>query len=211
MRKTTQVPYRLQPVNAVSIGHAPPPCVDCIFWQTREGRTTDKKRWAERVEDEWGAWGTLYFAEDDRLVGFIQFGPSESFPRGRDLPAGPPSEDAVLIACAYLVDLASPWVMQSLFLSVIGEARDRGVRAIETFGYRYPEGESSYERFLTHRTIFPSDFLADFGFRPVRWEGSVALGRLELGGLQPVVEGKRARVVRKVKEAFVPAPVPQRP
>jgi hypothetical protein len=102
-------------------------------------------------------------------------------------------------------------VLQSLFLSVIGEARDRGVKAIETFGYRYPEGESAYERFVVHRTIFPADFLADFGFYPVRWEGEVALARLELGGLQPVEEGRSARVWRKVKEAFVPAPVPERP
>jgi hypothetical protein len=205
------VAYRLHPVNTVSIRHAPPPCVDCVFWQTRRRRTTDKARWAEKVEDEWGAWGTLYFAEDDRLLGFIQSAPVEHFPRAQELPAGPPSEDAVLITCAYLVDLSAPWVMQSLFLSVIGEARDRGVKAIETFGYRYAEGESGYERFFVHRTIFPSDFLADFGFYPVRWSGRVALARLELGGLQPATEGTRARVLRKVKEAFTPAPVPQRP
>jgi hypothetical protein len=39
----------------------------------------------------------------------------------------------------------------------------------------------------------------------------VELVRLELGGLAPVVEGKRSRVLRVVKEAFAPAPVPQRP
>ena len=205
------MPYRLHPVDSVSIAHAPPPCVECVFWQTREGRSTEKKRWADRIEDEWGAWGTLYYGDGDRLLGFIQFGPAEHFPRAQELPAGPPANDAVLIACAYLVDLSSPWVMQSLFLSVIGEARDRGVKAIETFGYRYPEGESGYERFFVHRTIFPSDFLVDFGFYPVRWEGRVALARLELGGLQPVEEGRRAKVWRQVKEAFVPAPVPQRP
>ena len=95
---------------------------------------------------------------------------------------------------------------------MIGEARDRGVKAIETFGYRYPEGESAYERFFVHRTIFPSDFLADFGFTPIRWSGQVALARLELAGLQPVEEGPPARVLRRVKEAFAPAPpVPQRP
>ena len=205
------MPYRLHPVTGVSIRHAPAPCIECVFWQTRAGRHTDKARWAEKVEDEWGAWGTLYFDEGDRLLGFLQSAPAEFFPRGHDLPAGPPSPDAVVIACAYLVDLSAPWVVQSLFLSVIGEARDRGVKAIETFAYRYPEGESGYERFFVHRTIFPSDFLADFGFYPVRWDGSVALARLELGGLQPVAEGKRARVLRQVKEAFVPAPVPQRP
>jgi hypothetical protein len=127
------------------------------------------------------------------------------------MPAGPPSDDAVLITCAYLVDPTAPWAIQSLFLSVIGEARDRKAKAIETFAYRYPEGESPYERFLVHRTIFPSDFLGDLGFYPVRWDGDVALARLELGGLQPMAEGATALVWRRVKDVLTPAPVPQRP
>src|ERR671916_810242 len=178
------MPYRLHPVNSVSITQAPSPCVECVFWQTRPHRSREKAKWAA---------------------------PAEYFSRAQHLPAGPPTPDAVLITCAYLVDVSSPWVVQSLFLSVIAEARDRGMKAIETFGYRYPEGESGYERFFVHRTIFPTDFLADFGFYPVRWEGQVALARLELGGLQPVLEGRREAVLRKVKEAFVPAPVPERP
>jgi hypothetical protein len=205
------VAYRLQPVTGATIAHAPPPCVGCVFWQTRGHRSAPKGRWAERIEEEWGAWGTLYVGDGDRLLGFMQYGPAGHFPRADELPAGPPSPDAVLITCAYLVDLSSPWVMQSLFLSVIGEARDRGVKAIEAFGYAYPEGESAYERFVVHRTIFPADFLADFGFTPVRHEGRVELARLELGGLVPVAEGRGARAWRRVKEAFVPAPVPQRP
>ena len=203
--------YRLTPVTRASLEGAPPVCVGCVFWQSRRGRSVAKDRWAERVEEDWGAWGTLYYAEGDRLLGFVQYGPSGQFPRAAELPAGPPSPDTVLVTCAYLVDRSTPWVLQSLFLAAIGEARDRGVKAIETFGYRYPEGETSYERFLVHRTVFPSDFLADFGFRAVRWEGEVCLARLELGGLQPVEEGLTARAWRKVKEALVPAPVPQRP
>jgi len=202
--------YRLHPLTQVSLAHAPPPCVGCVFWQTGGRRSAAKGRWADRVEEDWGAWGTLYYG-DERLLGAMQFAPSEYFPRAQELPAGPPSADAILITCAYLVDLQTPWVMQSLFLSAIGEARDRGVKAIETFGYRYPEKTDGYERFVVHRTIFPTDFLADFGFRPLRWEGPVALARLELGGLQPVLEGSRASVLRRVKEAFTPAPVPQRP
>ena len=93
----------------------------------------------------------------------------------------------------------------------IGDSRDRGAKALETFAYRYPEGESAYERFLVHRTVFPSDFLADLGFRTVRAQGFVELARLELGGLQPVAEGTRAKVIRLVKEAFSPAPVPAPP
>jgi hypothetical protein len=82
-------------------------------------------------------------------------------------------------------------VLQSLFLAAIGDARDRGVKAIETFGFRYPEGETSYERVLVHRTVFPADFLADFGFTALRWQGDVCLARLELGGLVPVEEADR--------------------
>ena len=203
--------YRLTPVTRASLEGAPPVCVGCVFWQSRRDRPVAKDRWAERMEDDWGAWGTLYHAEGDRLLGFVQYGPSGQFPRAAELPAGPPSPDSVLVTCAYLVDRSTPWVLQSLFLAAIGEARDRGVKAIETFGYRYPEGETSYERFLVHRTVFPSDFLADFGFRALRWEGDVCLARLELGGLQPVEDGLTTRAWRKLKEALVPAPVPQRP
>jgi hypothetical protein len=189
---------------------APPVCVDCTFWQSRGDRPATKARWRERVEDEWGAWGTLYVGDADRLLGFIQYGPSDRFPRAHELPAGPPSEDAVLITCAYLVDPSSPWVVQSLFLSVIGEARDRKVRAIEAFGYRYPDGTSSQERFLVHRTVFPSDFLADFGFVPRRVEGRVELARLELGGLVLADEHGLAKTWRRVRELVAPEPVPER-
>jgi hypothetical protein len=190
---------------------APTVCHECVWWQARAGRSLDKGRWVERAEEEWGAWGTVYYDDDGRLLGSMQYGPAGLFPRAAELPAGPPSDDAVLVTCAYLVDPATPWVMQSLFLAAIGHARDRGAKALETFAYRYPDGGSSYERFYVHKTIFPRDFLSDFGFQTVRAHGRVELARLELGGLQPVLEGKREKVLRAVKEAFAPAPVPQRP
>ena len=134
---------------------------------------------------------------------------AQAFPRAMELPGGPPSEGAMLVTCAYLVDPSSPWVLQSLFLAAIGEARDRGAAALEAFSYRYAEGESSYERFRVHKTVFPQDFLADFGFRVVRSAGRIGLSRLELGGLQPVTEGRRERVLEVVRSAFgVPEPVP---
>ena len=202
---------RVAGLTGVTIRTAAPVCRECVWWQSRPGRSVDKARWIEEAEENWGAWGTVYYEDDGRVLGSMQYGPAALFPRAAELPAGPPSDDAVLVTCAYLVDPASPWVMQSLFLAAIGEARDKKARALETFAYRYTEGETMTERFLVHRTIFPRDFLADFGFTPVRAAGRVELVRLELGGLQPVLEGKRARVLRVVKEAFVPAPVPQRP
>jgi hypothetical protein len=65
-----------------------------------------------------------------------------------------------------------------------------------------------HERFLRHRTIFPHDFLADFGFVVVRRQAQVELARLELGGLVPVVEGRRAKVMRVLREVLSPQPVP---
>jgi hypothetical protein len=163
----------------------------------------------EKVELEFGAFGTVYYDSDGRVLGSMQYGPSSVFPRAHELPAGPPSDDAMLVTCAYVVDQSSPWVLQSLFLAAIGEARDRGARGLEAFSYRYSEGESSYERFRVHKTVFPQDFLADLGFQVRRSAGRVGLSRLELGGLQPVEEGRREKVLRVVQEAFsIPEPVP---
>ena len=205
------MPPRVAGLTGATLETAPSVCHGCVWWQSRGGRRASKDRWIEKAEDEWGAWGTVYYDDDGAVLGSMQYGPAGLFPRAAELPAGPPSSDAVLVTCAYLVDPATPWVMQSLFLAAMGEARDKGARALETFAYRYPEGESVYERFLVHRTVFPRDFLADFGFQTVRSAGRVELVRLELGGLQPVLPGRRVKVMRAVKEAFSPAPVPQRP
>jgi hypothetical protein len=202
---------RIAGLTGVTLGSAPEVCRGCAWWQSRPGKHADKRRWIEEAETEWGPWGTVYYDSDGRLLGSMQYGPAELFPRAVALPAGPPSDDAVLVTCAYLVEASTPWVMQSLFLAAIGEARDKGARALETFAYRYAEQESAYERFQVHKTIFPRDFLSDFGFVTVRAAGRVELTRLEFGGLQPVTEGTRERVLRAVKEAFSPAPAPVPP
>jgi hypothetical protein len=205
------VSTRLAGLTGVTLQEAPMVCHRCVWWQSKGSRRVDKRRWIERAETDWGAWGAVYYDDDGSVIGSMQYGPSALFPRAWELPAGPPSEDAVLVTCAYLLDRASPWVMQSLFLAAIGDARDKRAKALETFAYRYPEGESAHERFLVHRTVFPRDFLSDFGFETVRTLGHVELVRLDLGGLQPVAEGSRAKVLRLVKEAFSPAPAPVPP
>jgi hypothetical protein len=202
---------RLVGLNGATLETAPSVCQACIWWQGRGNREPDKRKWIERAESEWGVWGSIYRDEDGRVLGSMQYGPSQLFPRAEDLPAGPPSDDAVLVTCAYLMSESQPWVEQSLFLAAIGEARDKGARALEAFAYRYREGTPAAERFLVHRTVFPRDFLADFGFRTIRSVGRIELARLDLGGLQPVEEGPRAKVLQVVREAFQPAPAPVPP
>jgi hypothetical protein len=203
------MPSRLAPLTKLTLETAPAVCHECVWWQSRGRRPLDKGRWMERLELESGAFGTVCYDGAGLVLGSMQYGPAGAFPRAFELPGGPPSGDAMLVTCAYLVDQASPWVLQSLFLAAIGEARDRGMGGLEAFSFRFGEGESSYERFRVHKTVFPQDFLADFGFQVLRASGRVGLSRLELGGLQPAVEGTRQRVLRVVREAFgTPEPVP---
>ncbi|HKI93460.1 MAG TPA: hypothetical protein VJ986_14250 [Gaiellaceae bacterium] len=202
---------RIAGLTGATVETTPSVCHDCVWWQSTNGRRADKRRWIHGVEDAWGAWGTVYYDDDGRLLGSMQYGPSGLFPRAATLPAGPPSDDAALVTCAYLVDPSKPWVMQSLLLTAIGDVRDRNTGALEAFAHRYAEGETAFERFQVHKTIFPRDFLSDFGFVTVRAHGRIELVRLDFGGLQPVVEGRRERVLRVVRDAFVPAPAPQRP
>jgi hypothetical protein len=204
---------RLQGLTGATLPSAPTVCHDCVWWQSKPGRRTSKRKWIEKAEDDWGAWGTLYVDDDGRVLGAMQYGPSELFPRADDLPAGPASDDAALVTCAYLVEGSAQWVMQSLFLAAIADVKERGGKALEAFAYRYPEGESAAERFLVHRTVFPADFLADFGFTTVRRLGRVELARLELGGLEFAPERKREKLARQVRELLEPelSPVPRRP
>ena len=129
------MPPRVTGLTGATLHTAPSVCHDCVWWQSRAGGSVDKERWRERAESEWGAWGTLYVDDDGRLLGSMQCGPASLFPRAAELPAGPPSRDAVLVTCAYLADSSTPWVMQSLFLAAIGDARDRDALALETLGF----------------------------------------------------------------------------
>jgi len=191
-------------LTGATIGDAPPPCRECMWWQSRPGRQPlERSRFIDEVEAQFGPWGKIY-RDDGAVTGLIQYGPADLFPRAAMMPAGPPSRDAVIVTCAYLTDAHSPWVLQSLMLAAIGECKDRGLPAIEAFGYRYPADESFEARFLLHRTIFPYDFLRDFGFQPRRAAGRIELMRLDLGGIELAPESSMLERL-KARLAVVPA------
>jgi hypothetical protein len=188
---------RVDHLTGATVEDAPPPCRSCMWWQTRPGKPVgDRRRFIEEVEDGFGPWGKLY-RDDGRVVGLIQCGPASAFPRTSGMPAGPPSRDAVIVTCAYLIDAHTPWVLQSLLLAVIGECKDRGLPALEAFTYRYAARETFPGRFLRHRTIFPADFMRDFGFEPRRTLGRVELARLDLRALETVTEASRLEWLRR--------------
>jgi len=198
-------------LTGATVSGAPAPCQGCMWWQTRPGRGPgERDRWMHDAEDEFGPWGKLY-RDETGVIGLIQYGPAQEFPRAQTLPAGPPSRDAVLVTCAYLTDAQSPWVLQSLFLAAIGECRDRGGPALEAFAYRYQAGEDFSTRFLGHRTIFPADFLADFGFHSRRAAGRIELMRLDLRAIELEPERQRlARLRDRLAPLVTPTPAPVR-
>jgi hypothetical protein len=187
----------IQHLTGATEPRRPDVCRSCVWWQSHGDRPVDKRGWIEDVEYDFGSWGEVYL-DGDRHVASLQYGPAPAFPRARTLPAGPASDDAVLVTCAYLSDPSSPWALQSLFLACIGACHERNATALEAFGVVHaPEAEFA-ELFLRHRTIFPRDFLADYGFSTLRSAGRVELMRLELGGLQPLTEDSRvAQAVRR--------------
>jgi hypothetical protein len=175
-------------LTGATVADAPPPCRDCMWWQTRPGRDpAERRRWIESAEEEFGPWGKVY-RDGGRVIGLVQYGPTDAFPRAQSMPAGPPSRDAAIITCAYLIEAGSPWALQSLILAAIGECRDRGLAALEAYAYRHGPDAGFSERFVRHRTIFPSDFLRDFGFHTRRTAGRIELMRLDLRAIVPVAE-----------------------
>src|SRR5262249_4519263 len=67
---------RLAGLTGATLETAPSVCQTCIWWQSRGNREPDKRKWIERAEGEWGAWGTVYRDDDGRVLGSMQYGPA---------------------------------------------------------------------------------------------------------------------------------------
>jgi hypothetical protein len=106
------VTTRVEGLTGLTIEDAPEVCRSCAWWQSRGAREAPKQRWIERAEEDWGAWGAVYRDDDGRVIGSMQYGPAELFPRAWELPAGPPSAETEHVTCTYHVNQTNPRVMQ---------------------------------------------------------------------------------------------------
>jgi hypothetical protein len=184
-----------------SLHDAPVPCRACTWWQWGARPSADKERWAAGVEGRFGAWGMLY-REGERTVGAVQYGPADAFGYARRLPAGPPSADAVLLTCAWIEPDAGPYVLQSLLLAMIGEARDRGLIAVEAFAAASVPPEARHHMPLSRIA------LEEVGFVAIREAGDVALMRLDLRRVvgvaalgESILERARRAIAERRREA----------
>ena len=186
------------------------------------GKTVSKERWIGQRRGEVGRLGDglLRRRRAPARRHAARAGSASSRVRTSCPRARPPTTRCSSPA-AYLVDPASPWVIQSLFLAAIGEARLKRARRRSRPSPSATASRSGFEeRFLVHRAIFPHELLADLGFVTVRSAGTRAAGaagarragagvEAERGGCwvvqAPVLAGARARAAAAVTGVSVAA------
>ena len=72
---------RIRGLTRLTLEETPSVCHECVWWQSKTGRQANKARWIDRAEDDFGPWGSLYYDDDGRALGSMQYGPSRLFPR----------------------------------------------------------------------------------------------------------------------------------
>lgn len=194
--------FQLQNLNKYSLSQLPPECRNCGWWQgyDRGWKPREAEAWSGTAEETFGSWGKMALG-DGELLGMVQFGPPQLFPRCKKLPCGPVSKNALLLTCGAVGTNALESIRKSLVTSVLAELRQLRITTVEAFGVDGDTGSCHY---------FSADFLRDCGFYPVKNAKGIKIMRLEMGGIQPVESLKATRLglLHRLKSrAAAPAPV----
>lgn len=134
--------FKIRKIDEVTFLRVPNTCRRCLYWQTvgefdfsplGEGGE-EKMRWLKRVLREFGSCVKVACL-DDVTIGFMQYAPAVYFPRVREYASGPPNEDAVFIACLYILDgnQRRKGFGTLMLKNLIEEIGERGFMAVETF------------------------------------------------------------------------------
>ena len=113
----------------------------------------EKREWIKKVTREFGNCSFIaYFSGVP--IGFIQYAPPEFFPRIKEYASGPPSEDAVFLACLYIAnkEACGKGLGTAMLKELLAEFRKRKVKAVETFARKNSENNPSdpLELYLKH-------------------------------------------------------------
>ncbi|MEM2850034.1 MAG: GNAT family N-acetyltransferase, partial [Candidatus Bathyarchaeia archaeon] len=133
----------LEKVSIHNFSRAPEPCRFCLYWQTsgelqyevsKGDMEKEKLKWLSIVEKTFGNCIKIACL-NGAVIGFMQYAPAKYFPRVKDYFSGPPSEDAVFIACLYIVDKAQrrKGYGTAMLEKLLKELGGRGFKAVETF------------------------------------------------------------------------------
>lgn len=162
-------------------GH-PSSCKYCLYWEDpqettasapsrREESLQRKRAWFDYTRRDWGPCGKLLYV-DGQAIGYAQYAPPKHLPGAAGYPAGPPSEDAVLVSCLFIPDreFRGLGLGYELLRTILGELRGRRVNAIETYARRGSAENPSG----------PFEFYVRQGFRVFKDDQEFPLVRLDL-------------------------------
>ena len=154
-------------------------CRFCLYWESPPEFGTDRAKsvadWRRREHYRRpGVSGKIAYL-GARAVGYAHFGPGLAFAaRAGEYVAGPPSDDALFLACLHVEETArGKGIGRALLEAVLAEAQRRGVKAVETFARRGSSNNPSgpLELYLRH------------GFHIRRGDAEFPLVRRELGAV----------------------------
>lgn len=126
-----------------SFSRVPESCRFCLYWQTsgelqlqkaKDELEKAKLEWLSSVKESFGDCVEIACL-DGVPIGFLQYTFPKHFPRIRDYASGPPSGDAVFIACLYITSEKHRWggYGTAMLRHLLKELGERGFRAVETF------------------------------------------------------------------------------
>jgi ribosomal protein S18 acetylase RimI-like enzyme len=158
----------------------PASCRFCLYWQTNgELQHESSKNYVEREKLRWLSVVEKAFGNCVKIaclngvaIGFMQYAPAKYFPRVNSYVSGPPSEDAVFIACLYITEKGQRRKGHGTVMleELLKEISKRGFKAVETFARTDSENNPSG----------PLAFYLRHGFEILRQKDNFPLIRLTL-------------------------------
>lgn len=185
---------KLRPLGPDHLSMLPCECTGCVFWESAEklerrcGSACDEQRlreWYDTVAREWGECGRVAL-EDHSVLGFVKYAPPRYLPQSLNFRAGPPAEDAVLLACLHIRDDARQHGLGTLLLrAALRDLALRGERHVQAYA-RAHRGDMGYE------PVVGVEFLLRNGFTVARPDPEYPLLKLDLRSLVTIGENIEA-------------------
>jgi GNAT superfamily N-acetyltransferase len=180
------VSRRIVALTLENLADLPGACRGCVFWELdqvtgeRARRAGDpqleKEAWISDTLLQWGSCGYLAYV-DEQPAGYVLYAPPAYVPRSRGFPTSPISSDSVLLMTARIdAKFVGSGLGRMLVQNVIGDAVQRGVKAIEAFGRvsdapaEAGSGEAGSGEAVSSEVhcLVPADYLRAVGFTTVR-------------------------------------------
>jgi ribosomal protein S18 acetylase RimI-like enzyme len=145
--------FKIESVNENNFEDMPDSCKYCIYWQTTEPfyekmlkpEIEHKKReWFNEVVKGFGSCMKIAYLNDEP-IGFMQYALAQFFARAKQYVAGPPSKDAVFIACLYIAnkEARGKELGTRMLENLMVELKGRRIKAVETFARKSSENNPS--------------------------------------------------------------------